>query len=59
MLDRINAFFLHNPSLLAQVKFIIWLKYWILLGIAGFYIFLVYIDGYKKKRDRKLSVREM
>jgi hypothetical protein len=56
MFDNINAFIMHDPALLALVQFLFWVKYWILLGIAGIFVFLVYAEDVKKKRAEKVPV---
>ncbi|QXP93392.1 hypothetical protein [Methylococcus capsulatus] len=37
-----NAYLLGHPVLLAKLKFLFWLKYWILIGLMAVFIYLLY-----------------
>ncbi|QXP84894.1 hypothetical protein ABZN20_10985 [Methylococcus sp. ANG] len=37
-----NAYLLGHPAFLAKLKFLFWLKYWILIGLMAVFIYLLY-----------------
>lgn len=45
LLDSLNLLLLQHPHVLHVMHTLFWIKYWLLLGIVGIFIYLVYSDG--------------
>jgi hypothetical protein len=39
---QFNAYLLGHPAFLAKLKFLFWLKYWILTVLMAIFIYLIY-----------------
>lgn len=44
LLDSLNVLLLQHPHLLQVMHTLFWIKYWLLLGIVGVFIYLAFTD---------------
>jgi len=54
LVDYINATLLLHPHLLQLMHTLFWVKYWLLMGLMGVFIYLVYSED-KQENMRKQS----
>ncbi len=56
LLDTINLYLFNHPIMLSQLEFAFRIKYWLLLGLAFYFILLPYREQRKKvKTQAKLA----
>lgn len=57
LFDQLNAYLLTHPAMLSKLQLLFWIKYWCLIAIMLFFLYLVYFKNdakpaaKKKKRD--------
>lgn len=49
--SQFNTYLLGHPSFMAKLKILFWIKYWALLLLMAFFLFLVY----REQRQRRLE----
>ncbi|TAN49217.1 MAG: hypothetical protein EPN21_12825 [Methylococcaceae bacterium] len=56
--DVINAYLLHHPAILGQLRWLFWFKSWCLFLVMGVYLFLVYREDWRRRAaSRKVDER--
>lgn len=56
--DVINAYLLHHPAILSQMRWLFWLKSWCLFLVMGIYLFLAYREDWRQRAaSRKADER--
>jgi hypothetical protein len=50
LFDSLNLLLLQHPHVLHVMRTLFWVKYWLLLGIVGVFVYLVYTD-----QDNKIT----
>lgn len=50
--DSINLYLFNHPAMLAQLEFLIRIKFWLLLGLALFFMFLPYREQRKRRKQQ-------
>jgi hypothetical protein len=53
ILDTINAHLAGNPEMLSQLELLFRIKFWLLLGLAGYFLSLPYREQKKQAQLRK------
>lgn len=53
ILYSINTLLLHHPHLLRVMHVLFWVKYWILTGLMGVFVFLAYAEDYKRSEEKR------
>lgn len=49
----INAFLVHHPHLLRVMHLLFWVKYWILMGLIGVFVYLVYSEDHRRAEEKR------
>jgi Ca2+/Na+ antiporter len=47
--SQFNIYLLGHPSFMAKLKILFWIKYWALLLLMAFFLFLVYREQAQRK----------
>lgn len=56
LLESLNLLLLQHPHLLGVMRFLFWFKSWLLLGIFGFFVYLVYAEN-RLMAQRKAALK--
>lgn len=54
LLVNLNALLVQHPDLLGFMRFLFWLKSWLLLCVFSIFVYLVYTDG-RLSVEKKLN----
>jgi hypothetical protein len=57
LLNTLNVLLLQHPNLLGAMRFLFWLKSWLIVAVFGIFVCLVYMDG-QALGKQKLSKRQ-
>lgn len=57
LLESLNALLLHHPHLLHLMRIFFWIKHWILMGIMGVFIYLIYTDDRQPLPQRRKMLK--
>ena len=52
--DSINLYLMAHPIMIDQLEFVFRIKYWILLGLAFYFVLLPYREHKKEVRKQKV-----
>lgn len=58
LVDQINAALLLHPHLLHLMHTLFWVKYWMLMGIMGVFIYLVYSEDKQQERRKQSPAQQ-
>jgi hypothetical protein len=52
LLETLNVLLLQHPNLLGAMRFLFWLKSWLILAVFGIFVCLVYLDGHPLAKQK-------
>jgi hypothetical protein len=58
LVDQINAALVLHPHLLQLMHTLFWVKYWILMGLIGVFLYLVYSEDVQEERRKRTVTRQ-
>ena len=53
LFDSLNLYLMTHPAMLDQFEFVLRIKYWLLLGLAIYFVLLPYREHKKEVRKQK------
>jgi len=57
LLESLNALLLQHPHLVHLMHTLFWIKHWILMGIMGVFIYLIYTDEQQALSRKRTTLK--